>query len=77
LLGYRSFKAWSSAGHRHRPGTAGFAVRPGGVGKRSTDVVRCDQARALDRAVLGGTRLERLPDEISADVLARLAAILN
>jgi hypothetical protein len=32
---------------------------------------------ALDRAASAGTRRERLPDAITADVLARLATILG
>jgi mRNA-degrading endonuclease toxin of MazEF toxin-antitoxin module len=57
--------------------TRGFAVPLSGAGTRTTGVVRCDQPRALDLAARNGTRLERLPDEITADVLARLATILS
>jgi mRNA interferase ChpB len=57
--------------------TRGFAVSLSGAGTRTTGVVRCDQPRALDLAARNGTRLERLPDEITADVLARLATILS
>ena len=57
--------------------TRGFAVSLSGAGTRTTGVVRCDQPRALDLAARNGTRLESLPDEITADVLARLATILG
>ena len=57
--------------------TRGFAVSLSGAGTRTTGVVRCDQPRALDLAARHGTKLERLPEEITADVLARLATILG
>jgi mRNA interferase ChpB len=57
--------------------TRGFAVPLSGAGTRTTGVVRCDQPRALDLAARNGTRLERLPDAITADVLARLATLLS
>jgi mRNA interferase ChpB len=57
--------------------TRGFAVSLSGAGTRTTGVVRCDQPRALDLAARNGTRLERLPEAITADVLARLATNLG
>jgi mRNA interferase ChpB len=42
---------------------------------RTTGVVRCDQPRALDLAARHDTKLERLPDAITAEVVARFAAI--
>jgi mRNA interferase ChpB len=57
--------------------TRGFAVSLSGAGTRTTGVVRCDQPRALDLAARHGTKSERLPEEITADVLARLATILG
>ncbi|ALR77265.1 type II toxin-antitoxin system PemK/MazF family toxin [[Enterobacter] lignolyticus] len=57
--------------------TAGFAVSLDGVGTKTTGVIRCDQPRTIDMAARHGKRLERLPDGIINDVLARLATILS
>ncbi len=57
--------------------TAGFAVPLSGAGLRTTGVVRCDQPRALDLAARGARRVERVPDAVLDDVLARLAAIFE
>jgi mRNA-degrading endonuclease toxin of MazEF toxin-antitoxin module len=57
--------------------TAGFAVTLLGAGTQTTGVVRCDQPRALDIAARGGKRLERVPDSIVDEVLARLAPIFE
>ena len=57
--------------------TAGFAVPLAGAGTQTTGVVRCDQPRALDLAARGGRKLERIPDEIMDEVLARLAPIFE
>jgi mRNA-degrading endonuclease toxin of MazEF toxin-antitoxin module len=56
---------------------AGFAVSLAGAGTTTTGVVRCDQPRALDLAARGGKRLECVPDEVLAEVLARLTPILE
>lgn len=56
---------------------AGFAVSLDGAGCRTKGVVRCDQPRTLDMEAREGRRLERLPDAIVNEVLARLEAILN
>lgn len=58
--------------------TAGFAVSLDGldgVGTRTTGVVRCDQPRAIDMAARQGRKLERVPQSVIDDVLARLAVI--
>lgn len=55
--------------------TAGFAVPLAGT--RTTGVVRCDQPRALDLGARGGQRLERVPDAIMEEVLARLSPIFE
>lgn len=68
-------KLRSSAGGRNR--NRGFAVSRRSAGTRITGVVRCDQARALDLAARGGTKLERLPAEITADALMRLMTVLS
>lgn len=55
----------------------GFAVSLDDAGTRTTGVIRCDQPRVLDLAARNGKRLEAVPEPIIADVLARLAAILD
>ena len=57
--------------------TAGFAVALAGTGTKTTGVVRCDQPRALDLASRGGRRLERIPDPVMEEVLARLSPIFE
>jgi mRNA-degrading endonuclease toxin of MazEF toxin-antitoxin module len=57
--------------------TAGFAVTLQGAGTKTTGVVRCDQPRALDLGARGGKKVERVPDEIMGEVLARLAPIFE
>jgi mRNA-degrading endonuclease toxin of MazEF toxin-antitoxin module len=57
--------------------TAGFAVPLSGAGTQTTGVVRCDQPRALDLAARGGKKLERVPDAIMEEVLAKLAPVFE
>jgi mRNA-degrading endonuclease toxin of MazEF toxin-antitoxin module len=57
--------------------TAGFAVPLTGAGTQTTGVVRCDQPRALDLQARGGRRIERAPQFIIDEVLARLAPIVQ
>lgn len=57
--------------------SAGFTVSLDGAGCRTTGVIRCDQPRTLDMEAREGRRLERLPDAIVNEVLARLEAILS
>ncbi|EGJ1648182.1 type II toxin-antitoxin system PemK/MazF family toxin [Salmonella enterica] len=57
--------------------TAGFAVSLDGAGTRTTGVIRCDQPRTIDMGARNGKRLERLPDAVVNEVLARLEAILS
>lgn len=57
--------------------TAGFAVSLIGSGIRTTGVVRCDQPRALDLKARGGKKLEKVPDAIMDEVLARLRTIFE
>src|SRR5277367_219868 len=57
--------------------TAGFAVPLTGAGLKTTGVVRCDQPRTLDLAARGGRKLERIPDAIMDEVLARLSPIFE
>ena len=55
----------------------GFAVSLEGAGTRTTGVIRCDQPRILDLGARNGKHLETVPEHIMADVLARLATILE
>ncbi len=57
--------------------TAGFTVSLDGAGTKTTGVIRCDQPRTIDMSARHGERLERLPDDVVNEVLARLEAILN
>jgi mRNA-degrading endonuclease toxin of MazEF toxin-antitoxin module len=57
--------------------TAGFAVSLAGAGIKTTGVIRCDQPRALDLGARKGRRLERVPDTVMDEVLAKLATILE
>jgi len=44
---------------------------------QTTGVIRCDQLRALDLSARRAKKLERAPDDIVAEALAKLAAILE
>ncbi len=57
--------------------TAGFAVPLTGAGMQTMGVVRCDQPRALDLQARGGRKIERAPQFIIDEVLARLAPIVH
>ncbi|PWC14570.1 type II toxin-antitoxin system PemK/MazF family toxin [Brenneria corticis] len=57
--------------------TAGFAVSLDGAGTKTTGVIRCDQPRTIDMGARNGRRLERIPDSIVNEVLARLGTILT
>ncbi|WNN53253.1 type II toxin-antitoxin system PemK/MazF family toxin [Hafnia alvei] len=57
--------------------TAGFAVSLDGAGTKTTGVIRCDQPRTIDMAARSGKRLERIPESVTNEVLARLGAILT
>ncbi len=53
----------------------GFAVSLMGAGTKSTGVVRCDQPPVLDLAARKGRKLERVPEFVLDEVLARLAPL--
>ena len=55
--------------------TAGFAVSLMGSGMQTTGVVRCDQPRALDMASRRGRKLEKAPQSVLDEVLAKIAPI--
>jgi mRNA-degrading endonuclease toxin of MazEF toxin-antitoxin module len=57
--------------------TAGFAVSLTGAGTKTTGVIRCDQPRALYLRARYGRKLERVPDAIIDEVLAKVATILE
>ena len=57
--------------------TAGFAVSLTGAGTKTTGVVRCDQPRALDLRARDGRRLERVPNAVVDEVLAKLAPLFE
>ena len=63
----------TTGGHFAR--TAGFAVPLDGT--KTTGVVRCDQPRAIDLGSRHGRRLEKVPQAILDEVLARLAPIFE
>ncbi|MEW5289958.1 type II toxin-antitoxin system PemK/MazF family toxin [Erwinia papayae] len=56
---------------------AGFTVSLDGSGTKTAGVIRCDQPRTIDMAARSGKRLERIPDAVVNEVLARLEAILS
>ncbi len=55
----------------------GFAVTLMGAGTETTGIVRCDQLRTLDLNARGARRLERVPDHILDEVLARVATLFE
>ncbi|WEJ91986.1 MAG: type II toxin-antitoxin system PemK/MazF family toxin [Klebsiella huaxiensis] len=57
--------------------TAGFAVSLDGAGTKTTGIIRCDQPRTIDMEARNGKRLERIPEAVVNEVLARLEAILS
>lgn len=57
--------------------TAGFAVSLEGAETKTTGVVRCDQPRAIDLGSRRGRKLEKVPQPIMDEVLAKLAPIFE
>ena len=53
----------------------GFAVAISGI--KTTGVIRCDQPRVLDLKEHNGRKIDTLPPDILAEVLARLAPIFE
>jgi mRNA interferase ChpB len=56
---------------------AGFAVSLAGAGMKTTGIVRCDQPRVLDLRARKARKLERLPEQIMDEVLAKLATLFE
>jgi mRNA-degrading endonuclease toxin of MazEF toxin-antitoxin module len=57
--------------------TAAFAVALAGAGTKTSGAIRCDQPRTLDLAAHSGRKLERVPQTVVDEVLARLAPIFE
>jgi mRNA-degrading endonuclease toxin of MazEF toxin-antitoxin module len=57
--------------------TAGFAVSLAGAGTKTTGMIRSDQPRALDLIARQGRKLESVPESVTVEALARLAAIFE
>ena len=57
--------------------TAGFTVSLEEAGTKTIGVIRCDQPRTIDMGARAGKRLERIPETIVNEVLARLGAVLS
>ena len=57
--------------------TAGFAVSLDGANLQKTGVIRCDQPRALDLGSRGAKRIEKVPNQILSEVLAKLQTLFE
>ena len=57
--------------------TAGFAVSLLDAGLKTTGVVRCDQPRSIDVTSRHGRKLERVPESVMDEVLAKLATLFE
>lgn len=57
--------------------TAGFAVSLEGVGMKTAGVVRCDQPRSLDLSSRHARKLERVPESVMDEVLAKLVTLFE
>jgi mRNA-degrading endonuclease toxin of MazEF toxin-antitoxin module len=57
--------------------TAGFAVTLEGAGTKTSGIIRCDQPRALDLGAGGGKKLEKVPEAIVDEVLAKVTPIFE
>lgn len=56
---------------------AGFAVSLSGAGTQTQGVILCNQARVLDLQSRGARFVERVPDFITDEVLAKLLTLLE
>ena len=56
---------------------AGFAVSLKDSGITTSGIIRCDQPRVLDLTARNGRRVDKVPDSLMEEVLARLATILE
>lgn len=55
----------------------GFAVTLGGTGTLAQGVILCNQPRTLDLNARGATFIERVPDVIIEEVIAKLSTLLE
>jgi mRNA-degrading endonuclease toxin of MazEF toxin-antitoxin module len=55
----------------------GFAVTLSGAGTKVQGVILCNQPRILDIAARGGRFIEKAPDFIVDDVIAKLQTLLD
>jgi mRNA interferase ChpB len=53
----------------------GFAVELQGT--KTTGIVRCDQLRVLDVIERGGRKIESLPEDLLAEVMAKVATLFE
>ena len=56
---------------------AGFAASLMGTGTDTQGVVLCNQVRTLDFAARGARYVERVPEAVMLDVLARVATLIE
>jgi mRNA-degrading endonuclease toxin of MazEF toxin-antitoxin module len=56
---------------------AGFAVSLSGAGTQTQGVVLCNQPRVLDLQARGARFVERVPDFIMDEVLAKLSTLID
>ena len=56
---------------------AGFSVPLSGAGTQTQGVVLCNQARVLDLQTRGARFIERVPDFITDEVLAKLLTLIE
>jgi mRNA interferase ChpB len=57
--------------------TQGFAVNLMGANLKTTGIVRCDHPRALDLRARAGRRLERVPETVMDEVLAKVVTLFE
>jgi mRNA-degrading endonuclease toxin of MazEF toxin-antitoxin module len=57
--------------------TSGFAVSLSGAGTQAAGVVLCHQIRTVDLQARGGRFVEKAPDFITDEVLARVSALFE
>ena len=57
--------------------TSGFAVSLSGAGTQATGVVLCHQIHAIDIKARGGRFVEKAPDFVVDEVLARVSSLFD
>jgi len=55
----------------------GFAVSLAGAGTKTTGIVRCDQPRVLDIRARSGKKIERVPEPVINEVLAKVVPLFE